>query len=226
MTKPVLGILGAGKLGTTLARLAVDAGYSVIIAGSGPVEKIALTIEVLIPGAKAATAQEVSEQADIVLLALPLGKYQTIAKEGLTGKIVLDAMNYWWEVDGKDNMISDMVRSSSEVIAEFLPETQLVKAFNHMGYHDLDREARPVGQDNRKAIAYATDHEEAGRITAQLIDDLGFDPLFIGELHQGILLESGSPLFGANLTKEKLKRAVAAFPESEFGQKVADSRSQ
>ncbi|AYW46575.1 NAD(P)-binding domain-containing protein [Tetragenococcus koreensis] len=224
MDNAVLGILGAGKLGTVLARLAVAAGYRVLIAGSGSVEKISLTIEVLAPGAQALTAKEVTEKADIVLLALPLGKYQTIPQAELQGKIVIDAMNYWWEIDGKENTISDFQTSSSEVVQNFLKDSIVVKAFNHMGYHDIEDETRAAGENQRKAIAYAADDDTAGNTAAQLIDDLGFDPLFIGPLKNGITLEPGSPLFGANLSKEELLAAIQQFPESEFGKKVIAAR--
>lgn len=225
LNKRTLGILGAGKLGTTLARLAVTAGYDVLIAGSGSVEKISLTIEVLAPGAYATNAQKVAEKADIVLLALPLGKYQTIPQSGLKGKIVIDAMNYWWEVDGKENTISDFQTSSSEVVQNFLKDSTVVKAFNHMGYHDLEDETRAAGEPDRKAIAYATNNDSAGNTVAQIIDNLGFDPLFIGPLKNGIILEPGSPLFGADLTKEELQNAIQQFPESEFGKKVMAAKN-
>ena len=225
MSKPTLGVLGAGKLGTALARLAVESGYPVLIAGSGSVEKIALTVEILVPGAKAMTAEEVAEQADIILLALPLGKYHTIPKDKLAGKVVLDAMNYWWEVDGTDNTISDLTTSSSEVVANFLSDSVVVKAFNHMGYHDLESEAHPTGQRTQKAIAYATDHQQAGDVVAQLIADMGFIPLFIGPLAEGIVLEPGSTLFGANLTIDEFKKELANFSETEFGKKVQAVRA-
>lgn len=219
-----IGILGAGKLGTTLARLAVAVGYDVLIAGSGTVEKISLTVEVLAPGAQALTAKEAAERADIVLLALPLGKYQTIPQVELTGKIVIDAMNYWWEVDGKENTISDFQVSSSEVVQNFLEDSIVVKAFNHMGYHDLEDERRSTKENGRKAIAYATDDDIAGNTVAQIIDNLGFDPLFIGSLKKGIILEPGSPLFGANLVKEDLQNMIDHLPESDFGRKVAAAK--
>lgn len=205
MSVKTIGILGAGKLGVVLAQLARKAGYHVLVAGSGNASKIKLTIEVLAPGAVALSASEVAVRSDVVILALPLSKFRSLPKHELAGKLVIDAMNYWWEVDGsRDDFISPE-QSSSEAVQEFLAGSRVIKAFNHMGYHDLHDQAQPAGQPDRRAIAVAGDSNKDSRIVASIIDDLGFDSLYIGALAAGRKLEPGSRAFGASVVRGDLK---------------------
>lgn len=206
--RKTLAILGAGKLGIVLAQLAVRAGYTVYIAGSAGAEKIQLTVQVLAPGAIAATADDAIKQSDIVILALPLGKYRTIPKGLLADKLVIDAMNYWWEVDGERDDLASPQSSTSEVVRDYLGNPRLVKAFSHMGYHHLLDEAKPAGSPLRKAIAVAGDSKPDNESVAALVNDLGFDPLLIGPLHAGKQLEPGNEAFGANVDAGTLRRYV------------------
>jgi predicted dinucleotide-binding enzyme len=204
-----VGILGAGKVGTVLARRAIAAGHPVLISGSGDPSRIALIVDVLAPGAIATTSADAAARADVVILALPLGKLPSVPVAELRGKVVIDAMNYWWEVDGHRDDLANPASSTSELVQDLLPASTVVKAFNHMGYHDLDEGPRPAGEPGRKGIAVAGDDDAARATVAALVDAFGFDPVDIGALRAGRVLEPGRSLFGVNVDADEIRRLVA-----------------
>ncbi|NKB84518.1 NADPH-dependent F420 reductase [Brucella grignonensis] len=202
-----IGILGAGRVGTAIARRAIAAGYEVRLATSKAPEDIALVLEIMVPGAKAETAENVIAAADIVVLALPLSKYRSLSPELLADKIVVDAMNYWAPTDGTIAEFEGE-RSSSEIVQEFLAHARLVRSFNHMGYHEIDEEARPAGDPERRAMAIAGNDADARREVAVFIDRIGFDPVDAGALPFSRSFDTGTPLFGAMVNRADMENAL------------------
>ncbi len=218
-----LGILGAGRAGLVLARLAADSGYRVLVARSGDPAPIARAAAAT--GAVAVSSEQAAAEADAVLLALPLSRHREVPVEQLRGKLVIDAMNYWWAADGIRPEFDDPRVSTSELVQQFLPDSRVVKAFNHMGYHDLEDEARPAGAPGRKAIAIAGDDPADLDAVARLVSDLGFDSVVAGPLASGIMLEPGGEAFGADVDAAELRAMLARFPTSQRGIVVARARA-
>jgi predicted dinucleotide-binding enzyme len=214
--KPVIGILGAGQLGMVLARLAASAGYRVLIAGSGDPKRVALPADLRANGVTAMTATDAAARADLAVLALPFGKFRSIPVEPLAGRLVIDAMNYWWEVDGFSAPV-DPLGSSSELVQEHLATSRIIKAFNHMAFRDLEAEARPQRRVGRKAIGLAGDDADDLARVAGVVDDFGFEPVVVGRLADGVTLEPGTEAFGADVDASELREMIARFPTSQRG---------
>src|SRR5262249_18353249 len=99
-----------------------------------------------------------------------------------------------------------------------------VKAFNHMGYHDLEDGSLPAGTLGRKAIAIAGDDPTDLATVAGLVDAFGFDPVIAGPLAEGVRLGAGTEPFGANVGADELRGMLDRFPGSERGRAVLNAR--
>jgi predicted dinucleotide-binding enzyme len=209
-----LGIIGAGKLGTTIARAAIAAGYDVAISGAGTADDIALTIDVLAPGARAVTTDEVVRHADIIALAVPTHRFRELPRDLFAGKILIDAMNYWEPVDGVDQELAAAAHGTSTVVQEHFASALVVKSLNQLGYHELDENRRPQDAPDRIALAAAGDDRAAVRAVMRLIDRLGFDAVDAGPLENGLALQpDGSPFAVTHSAAELSKLLLADIGE-------------
>ncbi len=209
-----LGIVGAGKAGTAIARAAVARGYDVAISGSGPADRIELIVEVLAPGARALSTDEVVRYAGLIVLAIPMHRFQELRRDLFAGKILVDAMNYWAEIDGVDGPFATASAGTSTLVQEWFSSARVVKSLNHLGYFKFEKSRRPHGAPDRIAMAAAGNDPAAVATVLQLIDDLGFDPVDAGNLESGLALQPGGPIFGAGHGAKELSdllsREVAA----------------
>jgi 8-hydroxy-5-deazaflavin:NADPH oxidoreductase len=206
MTPGTLAVLGAGHVGPVIARLAVKAGYPVAIATSGDPENLALITELMIPGAQPRWARDAVAAADVVVLAMPLHRFGQIDPGLLNGKLVVDAMNYWPATEGVLEAFE--YGGSSEIVARRLAGSVVVKALNHIGYHELEGHARPAGAPDRRAAGVAGDDPAAAATIALLVDRIGYDPVRLGSLRSGRALEPGGPVFGVVLPLAEFEGAA------------------
>jgi 8-hydroxy-5-deazaflavin:NADPH oxidoreductase len=201
-----LAVLGAGHVGPVIARMAIRAGYPVAIATSGDPEDIALITELVIPGAQPRWAADAVADADIVVLAIPLHRFLDLDPMLLNGKLVVDAMNYWPASDGVLKTFED--GGSSEIVARRLAGSTVVKALNHIGYHELEDRARPASAPDRKAAGVAGDDPAAVAAISGLADRIGYNPVRLESLRAGRVLQPGGPVFGTVLTRPEFERTV------------------
>jgi predicted dinucleotide-binding enzyme len=209
---PKVAVLGAGHVGSVVARLAVRAGFRVDIAASGDPAHIALITELVIPGARPRWASDAVRDAGLVVLAIPLHRFGDVDPRLLDGKLVVDAMNYWPASDGLLEPFEH--GGSSEIVARGLAGSAVVKALNHIGYHDLEDWARPKGAPDRAAAGIAGDDPDAVRAIAGFVDRIGYDPVRLASLRAGRALQPGNPVFGAVLALPEFELAVGASTDT------------
>jgi predicted dinucleotide-binding enzyme len=204
------GIIGAGNIGTQVARLALAQGHDLVISNSRGPETLKDLIAELGPRARAATPAEAAAAADIALVAVPLRNYRDVPVEPLKGKIVLDANNYYPQRDGHIPELDNESTTTSELLQAHLPQSKVVKAFNHIYASQITTDGRPKGAKDRRALVIAGDDEEATATVAKLLDEFGFDVVDAGPLKEGWRIQRDTPGYGPRRTAEELRRDLAA----------------
>jgi 8-hydroxy-5-deazaflavin:NADPH oxidoreductase len=201
-----IGIIGAGHIGGTLAKRFVEVGHEVAVSNSRGPETLASLVDELGERAQATTTADATRFGEVVVVAIPMGRYREVPSDAVTGKVVIDANNYYPQRDGHFEELDSDRTTSSELLQAHLPGAHVVKAFNAIQWMRLRDEGRPAGDRGRLAIPLSGDDEEAKRTVAQLIDQLGFDPLDAGTLAEGGRKhQTGAPAYTQGLPTAELR---------------------
>ena len=180
-----IGLIGSGNIGGTVARLAVAAGYDVVLSNSRGPETLAELVAELGPRARAATAADAAAAGDIVVVTIPLKSYRDVPVEPLAGKVVIDTNNYYPQRDGNIAELDDESTTTSELLQAHLPTSHVVKVFNNIWFGALAALARPAGAADRTALAIAGDDADAKAQVTAFLDTIGYDAVDAGPLSEG-----------------------------------------
>ncbi|HET8732734.1 MAG TPA: NADPH-dependent F420 reductase, partial [Anaeromyxobacteraceae bacterium] len=204
-----IGLIGAGHIGSQLARLAVANGYQVVLSNSRGPETLAKLVKELGPSARAATPVEAARAGDLVVVTIPLKNIGDVPVEPLAGKIVIDTNNYYPERDGHIRALDDETTTTAELLQAHLPSSKVVKAFNHIYAAELTTHGQPRGSPGRRALAIAGDDAAAKKTVSELIDRFGFDVVDLGPLAEGWRIQRDTPGYGPRRTADELRRDTA-----------------
>ena len=205
-----IGLIGAGRIGGQVARLAIANGYDVVISNSRGPETLAELVAELGPRARAASAIEAAEAADIAVVTVPLKNYRKVPVAPLAGKIVIDTNNYYPERDGHIPELDNESTTTSELLQAHLPTSKVVKAFNHIYASELTTHGQPAGSKNRRALVIAGDDQTAKDTVTHLLDEFGFDTVDAGPLKEGWRIQRDTPGYGPRRTAAELRKDLAA----------------
>jgi predicted dinucleotide-binding enzyme len=210
MQMSTIGLIGAGHIGSQVARLAVAAGYDVVLSNSRGPQSLSALIAELGPKARAATPLEAATAGDIVVVSVPLKNYRDVPVEPLAGKVVIDTNNYYPQRDGHIPELDNESTTTSELLQAHLPQSKVVKAFNHIYASALTTDGQPAGSRNRRALVIAGDDQAAKSTVMALLDQFGFDTVDAGPLAEGWRIQRDTPGYGPRRTAEELRRDLAA----------------
>ena len=205
-----IGLIGAGHIGSQVARLAVSHGYDVVVSNSRGPDTLSELVTELGPRARAGTVDDAATAGDIVVVTIPLKNYRQVPVAPLAGKVVIDTNNYYPQRDGHIPELDDESMTTAELLQRHLPTSKVVKAFNHIYAAQLTTDGRPAGTPNRRALVIAGDDAGAKREVTRLLDEFGFDTVDAGPLKEGWRIQRDTPGYGPRRNAEELRRDLAA----------------
>lgn len=190
-----VGFIGSGALGSTIARLAAEAGHEVVLSNSRGPETLANTVAELGPRASAATREEAAAAGDIVVVTVPVTAFPDVPAAPLAGKTVIDTCNYGPERDGHIPELDGTSLTSSELLLRYVPDALLVKAFNTIFFKHLVSLARPAGAADRSYLPIAGDSAQAKAAVTEFIASIGYSVVDAGPLADSWRQETGTPVW-------------------------------
>ena len=207
-----IGFIGSGKIGSTVARLAVEAGHRVVMSNSRGPDTLAELVADLGPNASAGTVEEAATAGDLVVVTIPQKAYVDVPAAPLAGKPVLDTTNYYPQRDGNVAELDDGSTTSSELLQRHLPESAVVKVFNNINFRHLATLGRPSGDAERTALAIAGDDADAKAAVTAFLDSIGYDAYDVGPLAEGFRFQVGAPAYGAPYAPDGFSGPGAPVP--------------
>lgn len=193
-----IGIVGAGAVGSALARHVLDAGHDVAISNSRGPASLEELVDDLGPNAQAATVTETAEFGEIVVDALPFGEHESLPADELAHTTVVSTANYEPDRDGDLSLDG---QNHTEAIAAHLPDARVMKAFNTMDAETLRDGAKPDEPLSDRLAVFIVGNDALSKATVMdLVEEIGFAPIDLGPLSNGSLLEPGSRLYGEAMT--------------------------
>jgi 8-hydroxy-5-deazaflavin:NADPH oxidoreductase len=203
-----IGIVGSGRVGGTVARLAIAQGHDVVLSNSRGPATLADLVASLGPHASAATSADAAAVGDIVVVAIPVRAIADVPVEPLAGKIVIDTNNYYPPRDGHIAALDSGETTSSQLLAAHLRDARVVKAFNSINYHQLLTQGQSPGSADRRALPIAGDDAEAKKVVTDLGDSFGYDVVDAGPLVEGRRFQPNTPAYGSRFTTDELRTAL------------------
>ncbi|HWS39186.1 MAG TPA: NAD(P)-binding domain-containing protein [Actinoplanes sp.] len=192
-----IGFIGSGNIGGTVARLAVAAGYDVVLSNSRGPETLRELAGELGGRARAGTVAEAAAAGDLVVVTVPLRAVADLPAGPLAGKVVIDTNNYYPDRDGVIAELEDGSSTSGELVQRHFAGASVVKAFNNIWFGHLATLGRPAGATDRSALPIAGDDEAARKTVAGFLDAIGYDTADLGPLAENRRTQVGTPVYGA-----------------------------
>ena len=219
-----IGLIGSGNIGSTIAKLAVDAGYDVVLSNSRGPETLADLVAELGEHASAATSSEAPEASDLVVVTIPFKAYRDVPVEPLAGKVVIDTNNYYPDRDGHVDELDEETTTTSEMLQAHLPTAHVVKAFSNIFFKHLAALARPAGSPDRSVLAIAGDSEPAKATVTDFLDGIGYDAYDVGPLAEGWRYQRDTAAYASIYAADSSFEEPRPLAADELRQHLADAK--